>query len=123
MEPEPGKLLLSALPSNSQHHTAMSQETTTNTTLEVPDFFRDTINKNSLCASVGHRMFCPHCDELLDWRRAVEASAWSGPKCISVHVVCGSCWDRTAPHVRNILASKNLTLELIDGRELKRRLA
>ena len=101
----------------------MSQDTTTTPTLEVPDFFRDTIAKNSLCASVGHRIFCPHCDELLDWRRSVEASAWSGPKCISVHVACASCWDRTAPHVRKILESKNITLELIDGRELKRRLA
>ena len=122
MEPEPERSIpLHALPlSKPPHHTDMNQDT--KNTLEVPDFFRDTVNKNSLCASVGHRIFCPHCDTVMDWKRAVGASAWKGEKCVSIHVACTDCWDRCAPTVTEKVSGLGMTLELIDGRELRKRM-
>lgn len=105
------------------HNTTLNmKQDTKDTTLEVPDFFRDQVNKNSLCASVGQRIFCPHCDTVMDWRRAVEASAWKGQKCVSIHVACTDCWDKCAPTVREKVSILGMTLDVIDGRELRKRM-
>lgn len=105
------------------HNTTLNMnQDTKDTTLEVPDFFRDQVNKNSLCASVGHRIFCPYCDTVMDWKRSVEASAWKGQKCVSVGVTCGKCWDKNMPPILEKVSSLGWTLEIIDGRELRKRM-
>lgn len=99
----------------------MNQDTTT-TTLDVPDFFRDTINRNSLCANVGREMFCRYCDDILDWRRSVEISAWKGDRCALVRVMCARCFDdpKANEALRDCL--KDYRMEVIDGRELRKRM-
>jgi hypothetical protein len=88
----------------------------TTTTPEPMDILKDTLSKNSLCHSVGRDMFCRYCDELMDWRRAVEISAWKGHRCALVKVMCTTCFDGSKSAIADVL--KDYRITIIDGREL-----
>lgn len=91
------------------------------TSLNPIDVVKDTVNKNSLCYSVGKEMFCRYCDELMDWRRSVEVSAWKGHQCDGIMVMCCKCWDKAKGTVLPGMESRGFRVDVIDGRELLRK--
>jgi hypothetical protein len=81
-------------------------------------YFETEIDKQSLCASVGRAMFCPKCEDLMDYRRAVEFSVWeiSTGKCLTVRAICAPCWDNVQSMVTK--PSVKYAVHFIDGRKL-----
>ena len=91
------------------------------TTTDPIDYAHQQIQRDALKFSVGRAMFCGHpdCEILLDWKRAVEISAWKGNQCISVKVFCTDCTDRFRPIIESKLGPLGMRLEVVDGRDLK----
>lgn len=87
---------------------------------DIPDVMRDEVEKQSLCASVGRWIFCPRCDEVMDYRRAVEFSVWeiTTGKCATVRAMCAPCWDGVAVDVTK--PGVKYRVDVIDGRRFKR---
>ena len=80
--------------------------------------FKRSSDKQSLKASVGRAMFCPKCEVLMDYRRAVEFSVWevSTGKCLTVRAICAPCWDTVQSMVTK--PSVKYAVHFIDGRKL-----
>lgn len=78
--------------------------------------FESEIEKQSLCATVGRVMFCPKCEELMDFRRAVEFSVWEikSGKCAAVRAMCAPCWDSVHDFVMKPCVKYRV--DVIDGR-------
>jgi hypothetical protein len=87
----------------------------------VIDLMKKTVERDALKFAVGRAIFCchPDCGVILDWKRAVELSAWKGDKCASIKVFCSDCADRVRPVIEEKLVPLGLRLEVIDGRKLK----
>ncbi len=85
------------------------------------DLMKETIERDAFKFAVGRAIFCchPDCGVILDWKRAVELSAWKGDKCASIKVFCSECADRVRPVIEEKLVPLGLRLEVIDGRKLK----
>jgi hypothetical protein len=83
------------------------------------DQFKREADKQSLCSSVGRSIFCPRCEELMDYRRAVEFSVWEikSGKCATVRAMCAPCWDG----VRELVTKPGVKyrVDVIDGREFR----
>jgi len=81
-------------------------------------YFETEIDKQSLCASVGRAMFCPKCENLMDWKSSVEFSVWENEtgKCATVRAMCAPCWDG----VRELVTKPGMKyrVDVIDGRKL-----
>ena len=84
----------------------------------MTDQFKREVEKQSLCASVGRAMFCPKCEVLMDYRRAVEFSVWevASGKCLTVRAICAPCWDTVQSMVTK--PSVKYAVHFIDGRKL-----
>lgn len=82
-------------------------------------YFETEVDKQSLCASVGRAMFCPKCENLMDWRTSVEFSVWENEtgKCATVRAICAPCWDSVRALVTK--PSVKYRVDVIDGRKLK----
>jgi hypothetical protein len=82
-------------------------------------YFESEIDRQSLKASVGRAMFCPKCENLMDYRRAVEFSVWeiASGKCLTVRAICAPCWDNVQSMVTK--PSVKYAVHFIDGRKLK----
>lgn len=91
------------------------------TTIDPIDYARQEIQRNALKYSVGRAMFCAHpdCGVILDWKRAVELSAWKENKCLSIKLFCADCADRVRPVIEANMVPLKLRLEVVDGRDLK----
>jgi len=85
---------------------------------DILETFKRNADRESLKSSVGRSIFCPRCDELMDYRRAVELSACKGEKYVSVKVFCADCADRVRPIIEEKLVPLGMRLEVIDGRNL-----
>ena len=85
----------------------------------IMDQFKREADKQSLCSSVGRSIFCPRCEELMDYRRAVEFSVWEikSGKCATVRAMCAPCWDG----VRELVTKPGVKyrVDVIDGREFR----
>ena len=85
----------------------------------ITDQFKREADKQSLCSSVGRSIFCPRCEELMDYRRAVEFSVWEikSGKCATVRAMCAPCWDG----VRELVTKPGVKyrVDVIDGREFR----
>jgi len=81
-------------------------------------YFETEIDKQSLCASVGRAMFCPKCENLMDWKSSVEFSVWeiASGKCLTVRAICAPCWDKVQSFVT--VPSTKHAVHFIDGRKL-----
>lgn len=80
--------------------------------------FESEIDRQSLKASVGRAIFCPKCQKLMDYRRAVEFSVWevASGKCLTVRAICAPCWDTVQAMVTK--PSVKYAVHFIDGRKL-----
>jgi len=85
----------------------------------VIDQFKREVEKQSLCATVGRVMFCPKCENLMNWKSSVEFSVWevSTGKCLTVRAICAPCWDTVQSMVTK--PSIKYRVDTIDGRKLK----
>lgn len=85
------------------------------------NLMKKTVKRDAFKFAVGRAIFCchPDCGVILDWKRAVELSAWKGDKCASIKVFCADCADRVRPVIEEKLVPLGLRLEVIDGRKLK----
>ena len=85
---------------------------------DIIETFKRSSEKQSLKASVGRAMFCPKCENLMDYRRAVEFSVWeiSTGKCLTVRAICAPCWDTVQSMVTK--PSEKYAVHFIDGRKL-----
>ena len=85
----------------------------------IADQFKREADKQSLCASVGRTIFCPRCEELMDYRRSVEFSVWEiqSGKCATVRAMCAPCWDG----VRELVTKPGVKyrVDVIDGRKFR----
>ena len=83
------------------------------------DQFKREVEKQSLCASVGRAIFCPKCENLMDWKSSVEFSVWEieSGKCLTVRAICAPCWDTVQSMVTK--PSVKYRVDTIDGRKLK----
>lgn len=81
-------------------------------------YFETEVDKQSLKATVGRAMFCPKCEVLMDYRRAVEFSVWevSTGKCLTVRAICAPCWETVQSMVTK--PSVKYAVHFIDGRKL-----
>ena len=84
----------------------------------MKNYFETEVDKQSLCTSVGRAMFCPKCEVLMDYRRAVEFSVWEieSGKCLTVRAICAPCWDTVQSMVTK--PSVKYSVHFIDGRKL-----
>jgi len=82
-----------------------------------------TLRRNMLRWHVGHVIFCPACQAVLDCRRAVEIDVMQGGKLAKSLIVCASCFDgkvkANAEAMVKELFSHNLSVEIIDGRKFR----
>jgi len=87
-------------------------------TRDILETFKRSSDKQSLKASVGRAIFCPRCENLMDYRRAVEFSVWENEtgKCATVRAICAPCWDG----VRELVTKPGMKyrVDVIDGRKL-----
>ena len=87
-------------------------------TRDILETFKRSSDKQSLKASVGRAIFCPRCENLMDYRRAVEFSVWENEtgKCATVRAMCAPCWDG----VRELVTKPGVKyrVDVIDGRKL-----
>ncbi len=85
----------------------------------ITDQFKREADKQSLCASVGRSIFCPRCEELMDFRRAVEFSVWEikSGKCAAVRAMCTPCWDSVHDFVMK--PGVKYRVDVIDGRQFR----
>lgn len=85
---------------------------------DIIETFKRSSEKQSLKASVGRAMFCPKCENLMDYRRAVEFSVWevASGKCLTVRAICAPCWDTVQSMVTK--PSVKYSVHFIDGRKL-----
>ena len=88
-------------------------------TLDPIDQFKRKVERDSLKSSVGRAMFCPRCENLMDWRTSVEFSVWESEtgKCATVRAMCAPCWDGVRALVTK--PSVKYRVDVIDGRKLK----
>ena len=86
---------------------------------DIIETFKRSSEKQSLKASVGREMFCPKCENLMDYRRAVEFSVWevASGKCLTVRAICAPCWDTVQSMVTK--PSVKYAVHFIDGRKLQ----
>lgn len=96
------------------------------------------MNRNILKYQVGQQMFCPRCQGVMDFRRAVGADIYiqkgddkDTKKLLSSHAWCTACWDnpvykeyvtalaRLATKATNAGSDMVFTLTTIDGRNLR----
>jgi hypothetical protein len=86
---------------------------------DILETFKRNADRESLKSSVGRAIFCPRCEELMDYRRAVEFSVWENEtgKCATVRAMCAPCWDG----VRELVTKPGVKyrVDVIDGRKLK----
>jgi hypothetical protein len=86
---------------------------------DILETFKRNTDRESLKSSVGRSIFCPRCEELMDFRRAVEFSVWEikSGKCATVRAMCAPCWDG----VRELVTKPGVKyrVDVIDGREFR----
>lgn len=86
---------------------------------DILETFKRNADRESLKSSVGRAIFCPRCEELMDYRRAVEFSVWEiqSGKCATVRAMCAPCWDG----VRELVTKPGVKyrVDVIDGREFR----
>ena len=86
---------------------------------DILETFKRNTDRESLKSSVGRSIFCPRCEELMDFRRAVEFSVWEikSGKCATVRAMCAPCWDG----VRELVNKPGVKyrVDVIDGREFR----
>jgi hypothetical protein len=94
----------------------------------VCDLVRDTTEASLLRYTAGRVMFCPACEECLDWTTTVlvtiYAKSASVPeeRAVKDYVQCAKCFDSRRHHLDKALvdlAAKGITarMEIVDGRE------
>ena len=70
----------------------------------------------SLRCSCGNQIFCPGCQCILDFRKAVEITAEKNGKVIFCKAFCGDCFDnRITQNISKLAAVSEITI--IDGRK------
>jgi hypothetical protein len=86
---------------------------------DILETFKRNADRESLKSSVGRSIFCPRCEELMDYRRAVEFSVWENEtgKCATVRAICAPCWDGVCDLVTK--PGVKYRVDVIDGRKLK----
>ncbi len=85
----------------------------------IADQFKREADKQSLCASVGRTIFCPKCENLMDWKSSVEFTVWEieSGKCLTVRAICAPCWDTVQSMVTK--PSVKYRVDVIDGRKFR----
>jgi hypothetical protein len=86
---------------------------------DILETFKRNADRESLKSSVGRAIFCPRCEELMDYRRAVEFSVWENEtgKCATVRAMCAPCWDSVHDFVMK--PGVKYRVDVIDGREFR----
>jgi hypothetical protein len=64
--------------------------------MELLDQFKQTAIKSSFQWHVGHTIFCPSCQNILDVKRAVEVDVYRDENLITSKVLCAPCYDAVA---------------------------
>ena len=81
-----------------------------------------TLTKRMLKYTAGHVMFCPTCDNILDWSRTVDTSfiARDSGDAFKTIITCTECFDTKIKPVLEGSAIKvgdNVEIKIIDGRD------
>lgn len=78
-----------------------------------------TVNRNLLKYAVGRAMFCPSCETIMDYRRAVLITVMRGNDTLATKCLCTKCWDPKQSTFTTAMTDKGLSVELVDGRKYK----
>lgn len=92
--------------------------TTTNQELTESPMVRR-INRDLLKYAVGHAVFCPACQNIMDYRRAVLVTVSRGSDTLVTKCLCAKCWDPKQSTFTAAMVEKGLSVELVDGRKYK----
>jgi RNase P subunit RPR2 len=81
-----------------------------------------TLTKRMLKYTAGHVMFCPTCDNILDWSRTVDTSfiAKDSGDAFKTIITCTECFDAKVKPVLEgsaIKVGENVEIKIIDGRD------
>ena len=99
----------------------------------VESIIKTPVESNLLKWSAGQAIFCPNCQNIMDWRKTVVATIHAKTdktpeKVIKSYVVCVECWDKVGHRVtdgvdkfnaKNVGSADGATAwtEIVDGRE------
>lgn len=78
-----------------------------------------TVTRNLLKYAAGQTMFCPGCDQVMDWRQTMILDVTKDSAPIRTMVLCSPCADKRLPNLEALCKEKGLTLEVTDGRKFK----
>lgn len=99
----------------------------------VESIIKTPVESNLLKYAAGQAIFCPNCDNIMDWRRTVVATIHAikpgaEEQIVRSYTVCGKCWDKLGQHVTSGVEQANAKLgskgisarvEIVDGRETR----
>ena len=75
------------------------------------------LNKQLLKHLAGSMIFCPVCDDIMDYRRTVAVSFMKGDSPIATKGCCGTCFDEVMrANAERIAKEHGVTLDIVDGR-------
>lgn len=85
-----------------------------------------TLKRNMLKWHVGHVMFCPVCQKVMDCRKAVEIDVYQRAidadgsekqgELVTSKITCAKCYDGAAVRIADAVRAKGFIGEVIDGR-------
>ena len=81
---------------------------------------QETVQKNMHKFQVGHQMFCPLCQTVLDVRQSVSVDILKGAELLSTRVLCAKCYDAKAATLAEGATNTGVTLEIYDGRKKRK---
>jgi hypothetical protein len=79
---------------------------------------KEQINKGLLAYAVGLNISCSRCTKILDVDRAVLVTVQNRTKTVT-RTICGRCWDSVKAPLGRDMAEQDISVDVIDGRELK----
>lgn len=78
-----------------------------------------TVNRNLLKYAASRAIFCPGCNQIMDWRKTMILDVTKDSAPIKTMVFCTTCGDKALPSLQKACLDRNLVLEITDGRRFK----
>lgn len=78
-----------------------------------------TVNRNLLKYAASRAIFCPGCNQIMDWRKTMILDVTKDSAPVHTMVFCTTCGDKGLLSLEALCKEKGLTLEVTDGRKFK----
>ena len=84
------------------------------------------VNRQLLLYAAGQHIFCPHCQQIMDFRRTIIFSVQKDGKDIKTFSMCVDCFEKkkdilhqTIENAKMLHPEKNYSYNILDGRKYK----